>query len=144
MTTFSAQVDQWVKKTKERQEAVFKKSVERTIEIMQTPVAKGGNMPVDTGFLRSSFQAGLNAPVFGPTQPPKKRVSFSYNGSQATMVIASAEIGDTIFGTYSANYAKFVHDGANGRPGRPFVRLAAQQWQTTVNQVVQEAKSRIR
>ena len=142
MTTFTAQVDEWVKKTKGRQEAVFKKSVERTIEIMQTPVAKGGNMPVDTGFLRSSFQAGLNAPVFGPTQPTG--VSFNYNGSQATMVIASAEIGDTIFGTYSANYARFVHDGANGRPGRPFVRLAAQQWPTIVNQVVQEAKSRIR
>ena len=143
MTSFSAQVDDWVKKSKERMEAVFKTSVQDTIEIMQTPVAKGGNMPVDTGFLRSTLQTGLNAPVLGPSTPTAGG-NYSYNGSQATMTIASADLGDSIFATYSANYARFVHDGANGRPGRPFVTLAAQRWQQTVNKAVAEAKSRIR
>lgn len=142
MTTFSAQVDDIIRKSKERMEAVFKQSVQDTVEIMQTPVAKGGNIPVDTGFLRSSLQGGLNTITKGQSVKPDAG-TFTYNGTQMTMVIAGAELGDSIYATYSANYAKYVHDGANGRPGRPWVRLAAQQWPATVEKVAGQVRQRV-
>lgn len=139
--SFSAQVGAWVRKTKGAEEAVFKESTQRIIEIMQTPVAKGGNMPVDTGFLRSSLQAGLNSPQPGPTDNPGG--TFSYNPGDVALIIASADLGDTIYATYSANYARPVEYGANGRAGRRFVGLAAQRWQSTVSAVALEARRRV-
>lgn len=140
MNTFTAQVSDWVLQTKARMEAVFKESTQRTVELMQTPVAKGGNMPVDTGFLRNSLMGGLNAPKDGRGDNPG--VPVSYNDADIVLTIANAELGDTIFMTYSANYARHVEYGANGRAGRGFVRLATQRWQSTVSQVALEAQQR--
>jgi hypothetical protein len=94
------------------------------------PVAKGGNMQVDTGFLRNSFNVTLNAPDL--------RVTMNEGGGMGgsigdyALTIASADLGDTIFGMFTANYAGYVHYGANGRPGRLFVDLAAQRWPSIV------------
>lgn len=140
MTSFTAQVDDWVKETKARMEAVFKESTQRTVEIMQTPVAKGGNMPVDTGFLRNSLMGGLNSPRSG--NGVNSGVPVDYDDTDIVLTIASADLEDTIYMTYSANYARYVEYGANGRPGRGFVRLAAQRWQSTVSQVALEARQR--
>jgi hypothetical protein len=140
MNTFTAQVSDWVMQTKSRMNAVFKESTQRTVELMQTPVAKGGNMPVDTGFLRNSLMGGLNAPKDGRGDNPG--VPVSYNDADIVLTIANAELGDTIFMTYSANYARHVEYGARGRAGRGFVRLATQRWQSTVSQVALEAQQR--
>jgi len=140
MNTFTAQVSDWVMQTKSRMNAVFKESTQRTVELMQTPVAKGGNMPVDTGFLRNSLMGGLNAPKDGRGDNPG--VPVSYNDADIVLTIANAKLGDTIFMTYSANYARHVEYGARGRAGRGFVRLATQRWQSTVSQVALEAQQR--
>lgn len=141
MSNFTAQINDWVGETNERIEAVFKKSTERTIEMMQRPVAKGGNMPVDTGFLRNSLQTSLNSPILAVLENPG--IPVAYDGQGITLTILGAEVGDTIYAVYGANYAGFVEYGANGRPGRAFVRQAAAKWKSTVSQTALELQQRV-
>jgi hypothetical protein len=140
MKTFTAQVDEWVRASEARMLAVVKESVQRTVDRMQKPTAKGGNMPVDTGFLRNSLQAGINMPKPGPTENPGRPVAYS--DSDIMLALEGVEFGDVLWLTYSANYARHVEYGAGGRAGRGFVRLATQRWQQTVSQVAIEARNR--
>jgi hypothetical protein len=140
--TFTAQIDAWVLATKERQEAVFKESAQRVIAEMQKPVGSGGNMPVDTGFLRASMQATINAPASNIQSKPSGEARYSANDGETISVISNAKITDTIYAIYTANYAGYVNYGAQGRPARQFVGLAAQKWGQIVEQVTNEAKSR--
>lgn len=137
---FSAAVDAWVAKSKKRLTAVFRESTQRTVSIMQVPVGSGGNMPVDTGFLRASIRASLNEmPSIDPgARPPDKAApgSVTYDPSNIFLTIARAEIGETIHVGYTASYAQFQENR------RGFVRLAAAQWQATVRAVVHDVKAR--
>jgi len=140
--SFAAQVDDWVKSTERRLTAVFRESTERVIEEMQKPVGGGGNMPVDTGFLRASLMASTAA--MPPMTRPNPGAPAAYDGGQVSLTIAGADVGDTIYAGYTANYAAYVNYGANGRPPRQFVGLAAQKWQSIVAAVVSEAKARVK
>lgn len=139
--SFTAQMDDWVKETEERVEAVVKQSAQTVIEKMQTPVGKGGNMPVDTGFLRASLQASIHQPY--PANMPNPGRPKDWNPSEVVMAIAGFEMGTTLFATYTAEYAGHVEYGARGRPGRGFVRLAAQQWPVIVAQTATELRNRV-
>jgi hypothetical protein len=138
MKTFTAQVDEWARKSEARMIAVVRDAAQKTVDMMQKPTAKGGNMPVDTGFLRNSLQAGINAPKVGPSVNPGNPVA--QNDGDIVLAIQGVEPGDTLYLTYSANYARFVEYGANGRPGRGFVRLATQKWKRTVAASAIEAR----
>jgi hypothetical protein len=139
---FSATVDKWATATKARMLAVFKKSVEAVINRMQQPVGGGGNMPIDTGFLRKSLLATLNTPTTKVTFRGDDVRVDTWNSAQVTLVIFSAKIGDVIYAIYTANYAAYQEYGSQGRAGRGFVRLATQRWQSIVNLVVAQEKSK--
>lgn len=135
MAEFSAAVDKWVLKSKNRAEAVFRESTQRVVSEMQKPVGAGGNMPVDTGFLRASVRASLSAM---PTIDKGSRgadISVSYDSSPVVMTIARAKLGQTIYVGYTASYAPYQENS------RGFVRLAAAQWQSIVRAVVRDAKA---
>ncbi|PSJ60746.1 hypothetical protein [Pseudaminobacter soli (ex Li et al. 2025)] len=139
---FSGQIDEWVLATEQRLTAVMRESARRTIEVMQTPVSEGGNMPIDTGFLRASLTVVING------KPPQAlRVSdgqkHMYNASAIVLEIAKFNAGDRLVAGYTANYALHVEYGARGREGRGFTRLAAQQWSQIVRDVTAEAKARV-
>lgn len=144
MPTFSAQVSAWVNKSQRRIDTVFKESAQDVITIMQEvgpSVANpdstgGGHMPVDTGALRASLQAALNSPGQVVFRPPSGS-SIRYDPSPVALVIASAKPGDTIYATYSVEYAKAMEY----RYG--FVRLAAQQWQDVVSRAAARVKARV-
>jgi hypothetical protein len=139
--SFSAAVSQWVAATEQRSRAVFQESAQRIVEIAQKPVGAGGNMPVDTGFLRRSVAASLD----GSTPPLRENpggFEADYNPAQVNLVISRARMGDVITIGYGANYATYVEFGAGGRQGRRFVGLAAQQWPRVVDEVSREAKTR--
>lgn len=148
--SFSAAVDDWVKKSQLRMEIVFKESTQRIIAEMQKvgPSKKnpgggaGGHMPVDLGYLRASLTASLNANEAGITVPPDDAQTFSYKDNNVAMTILSAKLGDTIYAVYTAIYANRMEYGFGSFPGYGFVRLAAQKWDTVVEQVVAEAKLR--
>lgn len=120
MSTFTAQIKAFADKSKEKVEAVIKKSAREVFSTAQTPKAMGGRMPVDTGFLRNSLIAQLNgATVSGGTD--------AY-----TLAIAGAEAGDVIFGGWTANYARHMEYGTSKTPGNFYMLSAAQQWQAIV------------
>lgn len=115
-------------------ETIFKESCQELVTQLNALV------PVDTGFLRNSLRASTTAmPV----------LSLANNGQvnipagEIMLVIAGADIGDTIYLGYTANYGAFVHYGANGQPGRPWVDMVAQRWASIVAAKSAEVKSRL-
>lgn len=137
--TFSAKVDEWVGATKARAEAVFQTAAERLGEA----IIEG--TPVDTGFLRHSFQAsaaGIPPLVQGSAPPPSAKAgTFTYDAGPVNLIISNVQIGGTIYFGFTAGYAGHVEYGANGRPGRAMVRLAAQRWPQIVADTVRDAKT---
>jgi hypothetical protein len=58
-SNLTADVEEIVAVSEKRMTALMRQSLQDVINIMQEPVAKGGRMRVDTGFLRSSGQGSL-------------------------------------------------------------------------------------
>lgn len=139
---FGAQVSAFVAKTQQRVEAVFRESAQRVIEDMVTPVGAGGAMPVKSGYLRASLQVSTQGPVTRLGKPEDGK-TYAYDAGPAGLVIAGAEIGQTIFATFGASYAAAVNYGTSTRPGRQFVDLAAQKWPTIVSAVCHELQSSV-
>lgn len=137
--SFSAQIDEWVAKTKADIETVVKGSAFDVITEMQTPVASGGNLRVDTRFLRSSLKVNLTGPVAIDTANPYKTPNSAPDWDDAGLkaAVASFGIGDTLYATYAAEYAAIVHY----KTGPQWVTLAAQNWQNIVNRNVAALKS---
>lgn len=138
-SNFSADVSAWVAETQQRLDAVFRESAQRVFEIAQTPVGAGGNMPVDTGFLRASFRVttGMPAPV-DPGATNKERVTMSFSPGPIL-----AELGQTVYGTWTAAYASAVNYGTSKRRGYHFVELSAMRWPAIVAQVSEELQQRV-
>ena len=135
--TLSFQLDKWVKKTELRIETVSKESLQRLYSECQTPVFKGGNMRVDTGFLRNSGTAEIGGLPSGPdkntgTQMPE------WNNSAVIAVLSRMKIGQTIFFGWTANYA--IH--RENKDG--FMRRSVQNWPQIVAQVTAETKAAIK
>lgn len=151
-SSFSATVTAWVRQTQLRQEAVRKESVQRLVDAMQEPVAKGGHLPVDTGFLRASLRAVIGDQMPAMLETPKKKGgSYQFNEGEITGVIANAKFSDVITLAYTAAYARRLEYGFTGtdslgrhynQKGRGFVRRATQRWKSIVRDVCKEARQR--
>lgn len=138
---FSAQVDAWVLQSKKRIEKVFRESTQRTVSMAQENLRTIVN--VQTGLLRASPRASLQQmPTIDPSAYPEAEATYNYNGSEISLTIAGAKLGDVIYVGWTAAYSAFVHNGTSRMAPRPYVALAAEKWQSTVNQVVSEAQSR--
>lgn len=138
---FGAQVSAWTRETKQRMLAVKNESIQRTVEIMQTPVSQGGNLPFKSGFLRASLVAGVGVVNHVTTSNPGG-LSYSYDSSAISLVIAGAKISDPVEMRYAAVYSRVAEYGGANRQGRRFVALAAQQWPRIVDEVCREAQAR--
>lgn len=144
---FEAQVTAWVRKTELRLEAVFRFSAQAVANEVRVPVGKGGNMPVLTGNLRRSLVASK---VEMPTVEPGKE--FPDKTENIKLVIAGAQIGETVFLGFQAAYARRMEYGFQGedsagrtfnQKGRGFVRLTAQRWPKIVREQARLLKSRV-
>lgn len=136
MRDFSAQVDDWVRASSERLNAVFRESVQRTVAIAQS------NVPVDTGFLRASVRMSKSSmPPLRERRGDRKR-KWDRAEANVTLTLAGAKVGDTLFVGYTAHYAVFVEYGTSRMAAQPFVGPAVQQWDKTVASVVEELKQR--
>lgn len=114
--TFAAQLADIRNLTLQKIEAVAKQSIQDVVDDMQLPKAKGGRMPVDTGFLRNSLVSGLDG-AFGPP------AADSYTG-----VIAGMQIGDVVKFAYTAEYAIHQELGTSKMQGNHFMGVAAAKW----------------
>lgn len=141
---FGAQISEWASRTTQRMEAVFKESTQRTVARMQTPVGAGGNMPVDTGFLRASIRASTESmPRIDPGAKAPAIGVVPQNDDDVTATIINAKLGQTIFVGYTASYAAHVEYGTSRMAPRAFVGLAVEQWPATVTQVCEELRGRV-
>ena len=123
MTTYTlGNLDQWALKSAGRMEAVAKQAIQDMTDDIQRPIAKGGMMPVVTGFLKNSAGASLDG------NPDTGNLS-SLEGSLIRM-----QLGDTYTFGWGANYARFM----NNRYG--FLDLHVQDWNRYVSQAVQKVK----
>jgi len=123
-------VSQWVSKSQERLDAVWKESAQAIVKEMQTPRKKGGKLPVDLGFLRNSFGAALNS-------TPSGDGNSAYKSAPISIVVNRAKIGDTVVFGWAANYAIYMEARYS------FLRSAAQNWQQIVNKAAQKVKTRV-
>lgn len=153
---FGASVDAWVRATEQRMEAVFKESTQRIIEEVRKPEAKGGKMPVDTGYLRNSLVATTDGPtLMSRESKPEAGRQYDQTGDAlpqaVSLTITNAKLGQTIWACFTAAYAARMEYGFSGedslgrsfnQKGRGFVRLATQRWQSIVDAVVKELKER--
>jgi HK97 gp10 family phage protein len=114
--TFAADLQKFGAKVQRRALDVARESIQDVIDDAQTPKAKGGRMPVDTGFLRNSLASGLN----GSFGPPSEN---SY-----TLTIGELDLGDVARFAWTAEYAIFQELGTSKQPGNHFVRVAAAKW----------------
>jgi hypothetical protein len=124
---FSAEVSEFVAATQKRITALGRQSIIELINEAQTPVAKGGRMRVDTGFLRASGALSLSGMPSGPERgDPDKKYSTA---PVAQVELAGWQPGQTIWFGWTANYAKYreAYDG--------FLFAAVQNWQAIVNRV---------
>ncbi len=135
MTSFAAVVGDWARTVPVALEAVFKESAQELVSELNALV------PVDTGFLRASLRASTTAmPALSLDNPGG---SFTPDVGEIELVIVGADLGDTIYLGYTAKYGAYVHYGANGRPGRPWVDMVAQRWQQIVTAKAAEVKARV-
>lgn len=98
MRTFSASVGRFKTLTQDKIRDVMRESIQDVMDDAQTPVAKGGRMPVDTGFLRNSVASGLNG-AFGPP-----------DSGMVALTIAQMDLGDTSQFAWTAVYAMIQED----------------------------------
>jgi len=123
-------INQWVAQSQARLEAVWKTAAQDIAREVQTPRAKGGRMPVDTGFLRNSFAADINKTPSGNGETP-------YTSGPISIVINRAKIGDRVVFGFAAQYSIYMEARYS------FLRSAAQNWQQIVDKAAQKVKTRV-
>lgn len=121
---FVADVKRFADKTEKQMIDVFSRSFTEVLRIAQTPVAKGGDMPVDLGFLRNSLAIEINGR------------EVAKGGDVFTLALSSFDIGDIVsasWGDENVGYAVPRHYMVGvGQGGGLWRDKAAQQWSRIV------------
>ena len=106
--SFTAQVDEMIANSKDAMLAVVQGSIRDMTNDMQIPVAKGGRMRVDTGFLRASGRASTNGLPSGESNRPEgaTKGQFEWDGEALNAVLLDMKLGDTFSFGWVANYAE--------------------------------------
>lgn len=145
--TFAAQIGAWAQRVEGALEVVFKESAQELTEqldaLLVQMVYNGPPSPNynRTGFLRASLQASTSAMPQLVRDNPGAAVPADLG--DVVLVIAGADLGDTLYLGYTASYAAYVHYGANGAAPRPWVTLVAQRWNEIVAAKAAEVKARL-
>lgn len=141
--SFDAVIDKVVADTKDKMLKVVRNSIQEVVEEAQTPLAKGGKIHVDTGFLRSSGQAQLNQLPVGQTEGRDRAegemgVLPEYvvpdNADYILPTLWKMKIGDTFYFGWTARYAQIreIYDG--------FMESAVMKWKQIVDSQIRSIK----
>lgn len=127
----TAVVSRWARASESRVRDVFRSAAQDVAENVSVGGAFSPGTPVDTGFARSGWAAGLND------------VDASAGGNEMALIIASADITDTIIVANNTTYLPFLEDGST-IPREPFVAGWIAQTMNAWETIVREASARIR
>ena len=142
--SFSADLKRYKNLSQKMLTAVVRESVEEMAVEASKPVARGGKMPVITGFLRGSVVLD-----HGRTPPPNRVlrnkprgvVSVPFSGDLSA---AGMKMGDFAAIQWTARYAVHVEYGAGGRAARLFATSASKKWPAIVAKNAKEAERLMR
>lgn len=95
--------------------------------------------PVDTGFLRASWTAQLNAPSSQALMDRQSTVPPNPIG-EINLVFGAMDAGDVVYVTNGARYAYYVEYGTSRMTPRAFVRNTLNR----LSAITQQAAARIR
>lgn len=135
--SIAAQVRPIISVNQRRLLALSRMSFQDVVDQAQLPVAKGGRMRVDTGFLRASGQASLNGLPTGLIRGEGER-DYDFDETSTVLTLAKFRLGMTLFFGWTANYAR----ARNLRDG--FLDVAVQNWKQIVKKNVQKIRRAIR
>jgi hypothetical protein len=128
---FSAAVSDWVTKSDRVLEAVVKDAIQSTYNDMTKPRSKGGNMPVDTGFLRNSVEASQGAM---PKALEKRTPGLPVPVPDVIGFIIDMRVGQPLYIGFTMNYGPAMENRYS------FVALAAANWQANVTSAARKAR----
>lgn len=98
-----------VERAKARRNVVYQNALIRLAAAMQRPVTEGGNMPVKTGFLRSSFSASVSG-YRPPLIPHPGGDHYVYDEAEVVRTLRMATIQkNRATLAYAAEYAVYVN-----------------------------------
>lgn len=128
--SFTAQLRNISQKTEEKMIRIARQSIDDVVADAQTPVAKGGSMPVDKSFLRNSLISSVNG------------AQVAKGGDTYTLAIAQLKPGDYLRFGWSADYARARHYKPEdfGQGGGMWRDKAAAKWQSIVDKNTRRAK----
>jgi len=135
MPGFAASVRRFADKSKRKLTEVLQQSVIELVREMQTTKAMGGNMPMDTGYLRASIK--FSTSVMPQPQAGSRPVAggaYSYADGEVVSFASGLRYGQTVFIGYTAEYSA-IQEYHNG-----FVKLAAQNWGAIVSRVAERLR----
>lgn len=94
--------------------------------------------PVDTGFLRSSWQPSLGEPAKSEGAPMSGPAAASKVMSEVGIIAAGMKAGDIFYMVNNAEYAPHVEFGTSKMQGRFFVTDNMKRAQSIVAKIVKE------
>lgn len=128
---FAAIVLDWTIDMKDYTKKVWQESFIQFVYFMQRPTEQGGNMPVKTGFLRSSLMVSTSPLAWSRTRKPDTGFfQYTWFPTEMETTVRSAKVGQTLYCMYQAEYASVIE-----YEYYMFQRLAVQMWPTIVEQV---------
>ena len=156
-------VDEWVKETQRRIEAVVKTAAQSVATESNKAVGAGGQMRVDTGFLRASQAGQVGSMPSGETAPDKataakdkataakdkataakhskardaeRKKAQAVAANEVSFKLLAWDLKDPFYIGWTANYARYreMHDG--------FLKTQTQNWQKHVDAAAAKAKAR--
>lgn len=135
---FASQIDEWTKKTSARMLAVYKGSVQEFISRAQARI------PVDTGYARASIRASLEAmPQIELTAHRDPDGSYSVDYSSILITINSAQLGQTLYVGWTANYVPYLEYGHSDQAPNGFIGVTVLEWPQIVAGQIEKAKAAV-
>ncbi len=122
--TFIADIRDWASKFPQQMDALARQSCQQVSENVIAAT------PVDTGFLRGSWQPSIGRPL-----PGDGSAGAGAALAALSMTIPQMRAGETYYLTNNANYAEFVEFGTSTMQARYFVSDNVARW----NDVVEDA-----
>lgn len=131
---FEAQIHAWTEQSRLRMMAVARDAAQEVTEQVLKPRAKGGRMPVDTGYLRNSAHADINVMPEGDSFYDSSDAAGERVAESTASAILRFQAGDKYYLGFTANYARYME------AKYAFIRLAAQNWDRTVSESVRRVR----
>lgn len=130
---FNARIGAWARQVNADLDALAR----QTAQEMAGAVVE--RTPVDTGFLRGSWQPSIGAPADAIAKPDP---SGEIARAAVTLKAAEVKAGDRFFMLNNARYARFVEYGTSRMAGRFFVGDTVAQWRRIVGRVARSLRGR--